>query len=185
MKIQKCNACKTEFHDKPWIDECPVCRSHDINHNEDNSLFEWHNYGDVNFMEEGGCLVKEDEYEDCFHVISLTTSIPDYKGKFKKPMIIAECYVDLSGWLKPEYSNRKEINDFAGYDENYIPHELDEKMSYCIDLINYYGIQEFVSDFPAETACSCYGFTWNRIIVGKTIAQRFMKEHGVPAKFRK
>ena len=27
MKIQKCDSCKTIFHDKPWIDECPVCKS--------------------------------------------------------------------------------------------------------------------------------------------------------------
>ena len=35
MKIQKCNACKAVFHDTPWIDICPVCRSKNINHNED------------------------------------------------------------------------------------------------------------------------------------------------------
>lgn len=145
---------------------------------------EWQNYGDMNFMEHGGCLVKEDEHENCFHVLSLTTSIPDYKGKYKRPMIAAKCFVDLTDWLKPEDKDRKSFNEHCGFDEDYIPQTLDEKMSYCVDLINYYGIQEFDPDFPEETGCSCYGFTWGKIIVGKTIAQRFLQECGVPYEFR-
>lgn len=185
MKLQKCNSCKTEFENKPYIDECPVCRSKNIDHNEYGHLFEWENCGDINFIEYGGCLVKEDEHEDCFHVLSLTTDIPDYKGKYKIPMIVAKCFIDLSDWLKPDNEDRISVNKFCGYDEDYIPHILDEKISYCVDLVNYCGIQEFDPDFPEETGCGCYGFAWNKVIIGKTIAQRFMKECGVPAKFRK
>ena len=185
MKIQKCNACKTIFHDKPWIDECPVCRSKNINNNEDNSLFEWHNFGDVNFLEYGGCLVRETDREDCFYVIWLNADVYDYKGKYKAPMIIAKCFVDLSDWLKPEDSDRKEINKFFGYKEDYIPTTLHQKMMYCTDLISYYGIENYEPDFPSETGCSHYGFIWDKIIVGKTITQKFLKENGVPYKWRK
>lgn len=185
LKKQKCNSCKAVFVNKSYIDTCPVCKSKNIDHNKDGHLFEWHNYGDINFIEHGGCLVKEDEYKDCFHVLSLTTYIPDYEGKYKNPMIVAKCFIDLSDWSIPEDEGRKEVNKWAGYDEDYIPYSLDEKMSYCVDLINYYGIQEFDPDFPKETGCGCYALgNVNQWIVGKTIAQRFMKEYGVPYEFR-
>ena len=183
MKIQKCNACKTEFHDKPWIDVCSVCRSKNINHNEDGSLFEWHNYGDTNFMEEGGCLVKETERENCFEIIWLVTEVEDYKKRYKYPMIVARCYVDISSWLDNETLHN--VNDYVGNPSDFIPKTLEDKMRYVTDLIAYYGITEFEPNFPEETGCGPYGFTWNKIIVGKTIAQRFLKEHDVPAKFRK
>lgn len=183
MKIQKCNACKTEFNNKPWIDECPVYRSKNINHNEDNSLFEWHNYGDINFIEYGGCLVRETDYEDCFDVIWLSTELPDYKGKYKYPMMVARCFIELNDWL--EKDDREQVNRFAGYYPDYIPITLDDKMSYCVDLINYYGITEFDPYFPEETECGPYGFTWDKIIVGKTIAQKFLKDNDVPVKWRK
>lgn len=189
MKLQKCNTCKTVFHNKPWIDECLVCRSYDINHNEDKSLFEWYNYGDVNFMEYGGCLVRETGFKDCFEVIWLVTEIPDYKGKYKKPMIVAKCYIDLNDWLNPKDENRKELNTCCGFDIDYIPHSLDEKMCYCVDMINSYGygIWEFDPVFPVETNCGCYsmGIPIEKLIVGKQIAQRFLKEYDVPIKFRK
>ena len=114
MKIQKCNSCKTKFHDKPWIDECPVCRSKNINHNEDGSLFEWHNYGDINFLKYGGCLVRETDYPEHYNVLWLEPEICDYKGKYKKPMMIAKCYVDLSDWLDKtkDIDKRKNLNYF-------------------------------------------------------------------------
>lgn len=183
MKIQKCNACKTVFTDKPWIDECPVCRSKDINHNEDGSLFEWHNFGDINFIEHGGCLVRETDYEDCFHVIFLATEIADYKKRYKHPMIVAKCYVDVSSWLDSETLHN--VNDYVENSTDFIPHTLEEKMEYCTDLITYYGIAEFDPEFPEETGCGPYGFEWDKIIVGKTITQRFLKENGVPYKWRK
>lgn len=188
MKIQKCNSCKTVFTDKPWIDECPVCRSKNINHNEDGSLFEWHNYGDVNFLEYGGCLVRETNREDCFNVIWLNTEIYDYKGKYKNPMIVARCFVDLSDWLKEGYDeDRNKINKFYDYpSEDYIPKTLHDKMMYCTDLISYYGIDNYEPTMPEETEYGPYslGIT-GKCIVGKTIAQRFLKENGVPAKFRR
>lgn len=145
----------------------------------------WQNYGDVNFIEYGGCLVAEDQYPECFHIMYLTTDIYDYHGKYKKPMIVAKCFIDLSDWLKPEDEDRKTINRFAGYDEDYIPQTLEEKMNYCVDLINYYGIQEFDPDFPKETGCGCYALgSVSQWIVGKTIAQRFMKEYGVSRELR-
>ena len=183
MKIQKCNVCKTIFHDKPWIDECPVCKSKNINHNEDGSLFEWHNYGDINFIEYGGCLVRETDREDCFHVIWLATEIPDYNGKYKYPMIVARCYVDVSCWM--DGKSLYDINIFVGNPVSYIPQTTEEKMQYAVDLISYYAIQEFEPDFPSETGCGPYGFIWDKIIVGKTIAQKFLKENDVPYKWRK
>ena len=183
MRIQKCNACKTEFYDKPWIDECPVCRSKDINHNEDGSLFEWHNYGDINFIEYGGCLVRETDREDCFNVIWLATEIADYKKRYNYPMIVAKCYVDVSSWL--DNKTLHEVNDYVGNPSSFIPQTTEEKMRYATDLIAYYGIAEFEPDFPSETGCGPYGFIWDKIIVGKTIAQMFLKENGVPYKWRK
>ena len=183
MKIQKCNTCKTIFHDKPWMNECPVCRSKNINHNEDGSLFEWHNYGDINFLEYGGCLIRETDREDCFNVIWLVTQLPEYKGKYKVPMMVAKCYVDLSDWLDNEILHA--INTFTGNPSDFIPKTLEGKMWYAVDLIGYYGIAEFEPDFPSETGCSHYGFTWDKIIVGKTIAQKFLKEYSVPYKWRK
>ena len=71
----------------------------------------WINYGDLNYLDYGGCLVRN--APGGYDVISLTTGICDYKGKFKKPCIIAKCYIDFASWLK---DSRKEINSFAGYD---------------------------------------------------------------------
>ena len=144
---------------------------------------EWHNCGDINFMEYGDCLVREAEFKDCFEVIWLNPEVWDYKGKYKKPMMIARCYVDISSWLDNETLHN--VNDYVGNPSNFIPKTLEDKMRYVTDLIAYYGITEFDPDFPEETGCGPYGFTWDKVIVGKTIAQRFMKEHGVPAKFRK
>lgn len=183
MKLQKCNACKTVFHDKPWIDECPVCRSKNINNNEDNSLFEWHNFGDVNFLEYGGCLVRETDREDCFNVIWLATEIPGCKSKYKNPMMVAKCYVDVSSWL--DNKTLHIINTFTGNPSDFIPKTLEEKMWYAVDLIGYYGIENYEPDFPEETGCGPYGFTWDKIIIGKTITQNFLKENGVPYKWRK
>lgn len=146
----------------------------------------WVNFGDVNFIEYGGCLVKEDAYPNCFHVLYLTTDIYDYVGKYKVPMIVAKCFIDLSDWLKPENKQRKEVNWFFGFDEDYIPFTLDEKMSYCVDLINHYGIREFNPDLPKETGCGCYALgTIDQWIVSKTVAQKFMKEYGVPLRYRR
>lgn len=183
MKLQKCNACKTIFENTTLVYTCPVCRSKNIDHNEDGHLFEWNNYGDINFIEHGGCLVRETDREDCFHVIWLNAYVYDYKGKYKTPMMVAKCYVDLSGWLDNETLHA--INTFTGDPSDFIPKTLEEKMWYAVDLIDYYGIAEFEPDFPSETGCSHYGFTWDKIIVGKTIAQRFLKENGVPVKWRK
>lgn len=81
MKFQRCLTCGTTFTDKPWIDDCPICKSELISHNlnEDN----WENYGDINFLEFGGSLVrpsfsKERTLEDsdlkyCFDVFILDT----------------------------------------------------------------------------------------------------------------
>lgn len=146
---------------------------------------EWQNYGDFFFIEHGGCLVKQDTYQNGFHVLSLTTHICDYKGKYKKPMIVAKCYIDLADWLRPEDEGRLEMNRACGFDDDYIPQTLEEKMSYCVDLVNYYGIHEFDPDFPSETRCGCYALgTLPQWIVGKKITQRFMKKYGVPRKFR-
>ena len=144
---------------------------------------EWHNFGDVNFLEYGGCLVRETDREDCFNVIWLATEIPGCKSKYKNPMMVAKCYVDVSSWLDNETLHA--INTFTGNPSDFIPKTLEEKMWYAVDLIGYYGIAEFEPDFPIETNCSCYGFTWDKIIVGKTIAQKFLKENGVSVKWRK
>ena len=146
----------------------------------------WINYGDINFIEHGGFLVKEDDYKDCFHVIFLQTHIDyDYKGDYKIPMIVAKCYIDLSCWLEDK-EDREKVNHFVGNDKDFIPQTLEEKMSYCVDLINYYGIQEFDPDFPKETGCGCYAIgTVKDWIVGKTIVQRFLKEYDVPLRYRR
>lgn len=149
----------------------------------------WINYGDVNFIEHGGCLVKEDDYPDCFHVMYLETNVYDYNGDYKIPMIVAKCYVDLSDWLKPEDTERIAFNYIMSYDENYIPQTLEEKMLYCSELVcNWgHGIWEFDPDFPKETGCNCYSFgvPMETLIVGKTIVQRFLKEYGVPLRYRR
>lgn len=149
-------------------------------------MVEWHNYGDVNFMKYGGCLIKEDDHQNCFHVLSLTTEIHNctcYKGN-TTPVIVAKCYVDLDSWMKDD--EIKEFNECYGYEKHYKPSTLEEKMSYCIDLINWFGIQEFDPDFPEETGCGCYAIgTIDKWIVNKTVARKFMKECGVHYKFRK
>lgn len=136
----------------------------------------WENFGDINFLEYGGCLVRKDTKEDTYEIISLTTDICDYKGKYKNPCVVARCYVaDINDWISAE------INSFAGYDENYRPETEDQKMSYCVDIINYYGIHEFDPEFPEETGCGPYAIgTIEQWIVGRQIAKRFLKEHNVP-----
>lgn len=136
----------------------------------------WINCGDFHYLDHGGCLIRN--APGGYDVISLTTGICDYKGKFKKPCIIAKCYIDFASWLK---DSRKEINSFAGYDEDYIPLTEDEEMSYCVDLINYFGIHEFDPEFPEETGCGPYAIgTIEQWIVRRQIAKRFLKEHNVP-----
>lgn len=140
----------------------------------------WINCGDFHYLDHGGCLIRN--APGGYDVISLTTGICDYKGKFKKPCIIAKCYIDFASWLK---DSRKKINSFAGYDEDYVPLTEDEEMSYCVDLINYFGIQEFDSEFPEETGCGPYAIgTIEHWIVGRQIAKRFLKEHSVPYELR-
>lgn len=142
---------------------------------------EWENYGDVDFMKYGGCLIKKTRHPNCYHVLSLTPDIYDYKGKYKNPMIVALCFVDVAAW-KEDYPV---VNKYSGYEHDYVPKTEEEQMSYCVDLINYYGIQEFEPDFPEETGCGCYALNYmEKWIVGKTIAQRFMKECRVPYKYR-
>lgn len=149
----------------------------------------WINYGDVNFIEHGGCLVRETDYPECYDVICLETSIYDYNGEYKNPMIIAKCFVDLSDWLKPDDRQRKEFNEQCGFDEDYIPFSLEEKMSYCVDLVSNWGccIWEFDPVFPKETGCNCYSFgvPTETLVVSKAIVQRFLKEHNVPLRYRR
>lgn len=143
----------------------------------------WENYGDINFLTYGGCLVKADDYKDCFHVLVLNTDIDTDE---EEKVIVAKCFIDLSDWLEPEDDGRKKVNSFVGYEENYIPQTEDEKMSYCVDLINYYGLHNFDPDFPKETGCGCYALgTITDWIVDKEIAIRFMKEYDVPEEFLK
>lgn len=143
----------------------------------------WYNYGDVDFIEYGGCLVRETDYKDCFNVIWLATEIADYKKRYKYPMIVAKCYVDISSWL--DNKTLYEVNSHVGNPSGFIPKTLEEKMQYATDLIAYYGLDEFDPEFPEETGCGPYGFEWDKIIVGKTITQKFLKENGVPVEFRK
>lgn len=148
-----------------------------------NTTNEWKNFGDVNFIEYGGCLVKADSHPNCYHVLTLITEIPDYVGKYKKPMIVARCFIDLDCWL--DNQTLFEINQFTGASCDYIPKTEEELILYCTDLINYYGIREFDPDFPKETGCGCYALgNINKWIVGKQIAQKFMKECEVPKEFR-
>ena len=149
----------------------------------------WINYGDINFIEHGGCLVRETDYPECYDVICLETNIYDYNGDYKIPMIIAKCFVDLSDWLKSDDKKRMEFNEYCGFDADYIPYTLDEKMCYCADLVRNWGcgIWEFDPVFPKETNLGCYSFgvSIDEMIVGKTIVQRFLKEYGVPLRYRR
>lgn len=147
-------------------------------------MSEWHNHGDVNFLEYGGCLVRKISSQDCYEIISLITEIPDYKGKYKCPMIVARCYIDLDAWLEAKNEMVK-INEFAGFGRTYIPQTEEEKESYCVDLVNYYGVEEFDPEFPEETDCGPYALgSVDRWIVGKEIVKRFLKEYDVPYEFR-
>ena len=140
----------------------------------------WVNLGDVNFLEYGGCLTRKGIREDAYEVISLTTGICDYEGKYKNPCIVARCYIaDINDWIFAE------INSCAGYDKDFRPETEDQKMSYCVDIINYYGIHEFDPVFPKETGCGPYALgTIKQWVVGKTIVKRFLKENDVPYEFR-
>lgn len=135
-------------------------------------MSQWKNYGDVNFIDYGGCLVKADDYPDCFHVLVLKAD------EYNNEAIVAKCFIDFASWSEDE-DTRKQINSFAGYDEAYIPQTEDEKMSYCVDLINYYGLHEFDPEFPKETGCGPYALgTVADWIVDRDVAIRFMKEYG-------
>ncbi len=146
---------------------------------------EWENYGDKNFLEYGGCLISEADSENCFHVIFLETEIFDYVGKYKKPMIVAKCYVDLSDYLNPTNKTRKQVNTNAGYGKDYIPQTEEEKKFYCVELINYMGFHEFEPNFPEETGCNHYSLgTIGDWIVGKQIVKKFLKGYNVPTEYR-
>ena len=155
----------------------------------------WINYGDINFIEHGGFLVRETDYPECYDVIYLETNIYDYNGDYKIPMIVVKCFVDLSDWLKPDDKERIKFNQECGFDDDYIPTSLEEKMCYCADLVDKWGsgVWEFDPVFPKETGLGCYSCPdpmskkqiMEQMIVGKTIAQRFLKEYGVPLRYRR
>lgn len=142
----------------------------------------WNNYGDVNFLDQGGCLVKKDEYEGCYNVISLMTPVCDYHGKYKKPCIVSRCFVDITDWMSRK--NLQEINSYAGYPDSFKPKSEEEKEQFAADLIGYYGIGEFDPCFPEVTKCSPYGWNFSDAIVGKAVAASFLKDCGVPYEWR-
>lgn len=144
---------------------------------------EWKNYGDENFITYGGNLVKADEYPNCFHVLVLNTEIFDYAGDYEEPVIVAMCYIDVSDWLDDD--KRKSVNSFVGNSKDFIPNTMEEQMSYCVDLISYYGLHEFSPVFPEVTGCGPYALgTIDKWIVSKEIARNFMKEQGIPEDYR-
>ena len=58
-------------------------------------------------------------------------------------------------------------------------------MSYCVDVINYYGLREFDPKFPEETGCGPYALEdASKWIVGRTIVKRFLKENDIPYEYR-
>lgn len=83
MKFQRCLTCGTTFTDKPWIDDCPICKSKLITHKFNEYEEHWENYGDINFIEFGGSLIRpsfnkeaileEPDLKYCFDVFILDT----------------------------------------------------------------------------------------------------------------
>lgn len=99
------------------------------------------NYGDVNFLEWGGCLVDSDHSDTEFRIIYLRP-YDDEKDMYQ----CAEVYVDITdSWI-----DRKRVMDFCGMTE-----ETFNPIWFAIDCINYYGAENFGAD-----GCWMYKYDW-------------------------
>lgn len=160
---------------------------------ESKRTYRWNNYGDINFIQNGGCLVRETDYPECYEVMYLHTDLHVSKENYKVPMIVAHCFVDLSDWLQPDNKKRKEfLKEYGFLEEDFIPSSLEEKQLFCSMLVDNWGstIWEFNPTFPKITGLNCYSCPYpfeyaffEKMIVSKTIAVKFMREYGVPYRY--
>lgn len=139
---------------------------------------EWENYGDVNFFEYGGLLVRKDtEIENAYEFIWLYRDDED-------EVIVASGWADISDYLAPEDKDRIMVNEIAGNRKDFIPTTENEKKNFLVDLVQTMGVHEFSPDFPEETGCSCYALgTVNDWYVPNDVAKRFLREHDVPEEY--
>ena len=140
---------------------------------------DWENYGDINFMEHGGYLVRRNSKYNIFEVISLTCQIPDIDVPVEDPCIVARCAVcDISDYLKDK-NILSELNKVFGSQEGYIPSKEEELCAFATDLISYYGLWEFDPIFPDETGLGPYslGAQAEKMVVSKETAKKFIQEY--------
>ena len=133
----------------------------------------WRNYGDVSFLEHGGCMVREKE-RGMYEVISLFPCIPDYEGDVEDPCIVAKCTVCDIGDYANDLKVRKEVNDIFGYPQDHIPVTADDLLMFAVNLVEMYGIWEFDPVFPEETGLGpySYGAPASKQIVSKALGPR-------------
>lgn len=116
MKFQRCLTCGTTFTDKPWIDDCPICKSKLITHYP----IDYVNLGDINYFAYGGNLVfhsfpdedKESEwYKYNFKVFRLYTPFDIGEGD---DVYIAMLYdIDVRDYEE----NKKDILSLSGNED--------------------------------------------------------------------
>lgn len=94
------------------------------------------NYGDVNFLTYGGCLVDSDHSDTEFRIIYLRPyddGDPDHDDLYQ----CAEITVDITdSWI-----DKKQVMSFIGMTEN----EFDP-IEFAIGCIDYYGPENFGAD---------------------------------------
>ena len=140
---------------------------------------DWENYGDVNFMEHGGYLVRHNSKYNIYEVISLACHIPDVDIPIEDSCIVARCAVcNINDYLE-DSKTLDELNSFFGYEKGYKPSTKEEMFAFAADLISFYGLWEFDPVFPKETGLGPYslGAPIEKMIVSKKTAEKFINEY--------
>lgn len=101
----------------------------------------YRNYGDVNFLTYGGCLVDSDHSDTEFRIIYLRP-YDDEEGLYQ----CAEIIVDINdSWI-----DRSQVMKYGGVTED----DFDPVL-FAIDCIEYYGPENFWAD-----GCWMYQYDW-------------------------
>lgn len=142
----------------------------------------WKNYGDIDYLTYGGCMVKphwaEEELKEhpelstMYDVFYLNTEA----GENGNELLAALCTVDISdSWI-----NKEEILYAIGLEEhkNKPIEEILTPEQYAKEVVEYYG----VGNFGAHSYTHNYPVTWDDYILTEKELLQWMNDLGIPYK---
>ena len=123
----------------------------------------YENYGDVNFLD-GGCLIaKDDRYDGCYYVITCDLV---YDVDSPHHYLIQECYVDINdNWI-----DVSAVEDYSGVSKESDPEWFAEA------LVRYYGGEEFGAYVP-DRGLSNY----DDVLYTAEGVEEYMKQYNIPS----